>query len=93
VPPADVLGNVRVALIDSSLWQPGQPSPTTGQVAAVTLARVVLVNNNGNSVAKLVVPPGALDPTKSYGIGVYSNVATNRFWDEWHPVTLATPGG
>jgi hypothetical protein len=88
-----VLGNVRFALIDSALWQPGQPSPTTGQVAAVTLGRAVLVGNNGNWVAKLVVPPGALDPTKSYGIGVYSNVATNRSWDEWHPVTLATPAG
>lgn len=92
-PPAEVTNSLAAFLTSSANWQPGQPLPSAANriwyqaIASATNMRA----RGGVFAVNMTIPAGSLVQGGSYGFGVASSTAAQRWYDAWLPVTLVTP--
>lgn len=90
---ASTVGNMRVAITNSSVWQPGQNGVAAGQTyAAATVTRNALTSTGGLFRVSPVVAPNAItDPSLEYGVATFGVTVTDHFYDSWTPIDIAWP--
>jgi len=91
-PPTEVTSAMRVVITDTTRWQPGQDGNITGAVTSNNHSAASLRVPGGVFRRQVTVPAGAFS-TLEYGVATFASVATERYYDSWTPLVIATPGG
>lgn len=87
------VGNMRVGITNSGVWQPGQPGIAAGAAhGSANVSRAALTSNGGffrttYSIAENVFS----NPSVTYGVGTYGVNAADQHYDSWTPIAIAWP--
>jgi hypothetical protein len=91
-PPTEITSSMRLVITDTTRWQPGQNGNTVGNLGNFNYSASGLRNTGGFLYRQVTVPAGSFGAL-DYGVATFASLVTERFYDTWTPLTIATPGG
>ena len=93
----DTATTLRISVFETGTWTPGQEMTTAihnqrvNVQATVTLVQLQQYGGFFRNRDVMLTTGLSFDPTKSYGLAVYSSTFTNRAQDYWQPLEFAPP--